>query len=466
MSSLIATTPKETRTLGKERREGKIPILWYILMVLTVVLTALAPIPELISAARGKWGGDEFGFARGVREAVYLLMAVYVVFYIGRAGRRIATAYYTAIAIIIFYVSILIIINDGNITGGIVAIRMVFLANLWVFFYLGAIKNRIAAIKFAGDMAKYFILFNVPVAIYQVLYFPPVKGATFLGSRAFGLSPNPILFSQIIAALALYICIIKDRNRILWSLICACLILTTGGRSGIVTLSVILVSVVFIGETASKGKLILATCLGIAALLVVYYLSSLSYFSGRSTESGISGEVRWTTWSKIVMNYIFTDVGSILFGIIPGYGSNALYNVASKGGVDGLRAVIADNMFMSIQLSYGLVGVSFFLVLAIAFFKKNYSYEAFLILLCILILGSTQNIPEIHIVNLYIGCCIGAIISAREGALTGDLSQQRSPRATRVRPMRGRISEARTVHEDQMIRAFSDNAGSYPQEAK
>lgn len=251
--------------------------------------------------------------------------------------------------------------------------------------------------KIMEKFLKIIIIILFPIAIYQLKFFPPTFGSTFLGSRVNGFYYNPIAFSMFLASISLILFAIKANNYKFWIFFCIILTIFTGGRTGIlVSLSLLFLSY-FSYLTKNKISLLIVF---FTLLPLIFLLVSNPIISGRAAtaENGFK-DGRFDTW-EYWMDRILPDASNFLFGISIGSGTNAAVRFSAGR--------VADSMYVTFLSSFGLIGL-IILLLFITYYFLKLSNKAFIALLVALAFSAAQNLPEVNPLNIMV---IFAIIYA------------------------------------------------------
>lgn len=290
-------------------------------------------------------------------------------------------------------------ISGGSLLWVVMGLRPILLILLvYTVYYLKLNDNKISKLS---NILKIFIILQLPVCIFQLLFFPPIQGETIFGPRVFGTFPNPILLSQAACAIMLFL-YINDRNRnyVYWGLTCFGLAIMSGGRSGMIGIALICLDNTM---KMFSNRYIKSIVLMISFILVVcaYFLFSSSAFSGREIET-FSKERRLANWGIMITGLVGRGYDNLLFGEFVGSGSNLWMSYAKKSGLDSLLAgrLDADSMFLYVILSYGIAGLVLFLSIMFYLFKNSINKDKHLIFGLFLWLGVSQNILEIYPVNI------------------------------------------------------------------
>jgi len=243
---------------------------------------------------------------------------------------------------------------------------------------------------------KFMVVVLIPVTIFQLVILPPSWGMTFIGPRTLGFWPNPINYSMALASIALYFFVLNKPYVNLWLTACALLALTTGGRSGLLAIGLlILVQITrrFNLSSLSHGSKHLAYLF--APIIVIFVAIGLFNILSRSELSGRE-DTKAVVYNGSRAEYVVTSVAkmsregtiNIFFGNRLGDGTNALYST-------GKSKEISDNFFLMIIRSYGFLGLLFFLMLVATWFKRP-SINKVAIVLCGFSFMMAQSFLEQH----------------------------------------------------------------------
>lgn len=321
-----------------------------------------------------------------LRELGWLLLSLISLFLIFTSKNKLI------VFCLIFSYLLLLLTRDivgGNTENTLYGIRI-----LLVFLSIPAISFMFEKIsllkikKYMSFLVKFIILVLIPITIYQLMFFPPSFGATFLGARVNGFYYNPIIFSMFLSSLSLILYVLKSKNYKIWILLIVLICLCTGGRAGILISLMLLISSymgIFI-----KNKISIVGLFFVIAPLFFLILSS-SEISGReaTSEKGLK-DGRLDVWGEW-LNTLFQNSNDFIFGVSVGTGTNASVKFSTGS--------IADSMFITIFTSFGFVGFFIFFLIIFYYFLKINS-QTFLILLVIMFLGLAQNIPEVNPINI------------------------------------------------------------------
>ncbi|KKB09803.1 hypothetical protein [Devosia chinhatensis] len=375
---------------------------WKILCAAVFFISMITAVPELIAVSRGQFGADEFGPGRIIREVLFLAMFGFTVLNLNRLPASYAQFFVIALLALVSYLVLLGLLRQDSLIAIVVVLRYLLILTIIYFFLAAYFKDVDQTDKYVASLIRVFVIICVPIAIWQVLYLPPVKGATFLGSRAFGLSPNPILFSQILAAFGLFFFVVKPPRTFAWLVVLFSLSLTTGGRSGVLALAGLLALHLIRQSRLDPVVTRLAYLLALLGAFLGYGLLSSEAVSGRVINSAsIGSEARLDNWGTLISYYIHSG-WQWLFGVNFGLGMNAYTGLTGRPLIDGYLYIPADNMFLSLLLNFGLVGLIPVVLALLAIGNMAKGINGLAILFTIALLGLTQNIVEIHVVNLII----------------------------------------------------------------
>lgn len=404
---------------------------WKILCAAVFFISMVTAVPELIAVSQGQFGADEFGPGRIVREGLFVVMLGYVVLNLNRLPASHAQFFLTGMLVLVSYAVFLGLVRQDSVLSVIVVLRYILIISLIFFFLLAYFVSMERTDRFILGIIRIFTLVCIPVAIWQVLYLPAVKGATFFGSRAFGLSPNPILFSQILAAFGLFFFVTRPKRSWLWLVVLFALSLTTGGRSGILALAGLLALHLIRQARLDPVLTRLAYLAAAIGALLGYGLLNSEAISGRvMADTTIGSEARLENWS-LLLEYYFRTGWQWIFGVNYGLGMNAYSGLTGRPLIDGYLYIPADNMFLSITLNFGLVGLISCVLALIYIANKDRGINSVAILFTTVLLGMTQNIVEIHVVNLIILALLArSLMLGYQGSISSSDSAAPIPKTT------------------------------------
>lgn len=218
---------------------------------------------------------------------------------------------------------------------------------------------------------KLMVVVLIPVTIFQLVILPPSWGMTFIGPRTLGFWPNPINYSMALASIALYFFVLNKKHANLWLLACALLALTTGGRSGLLAIGLLILMQIgrrFNLSSLSHGSkplvYLIAPLITIFVAIGLFNILSRSDISGREDTQGV-------VYNGSRAEYVVTSIAKmsrdgtipIFFGNRLGDGTNALYST-------GKSKDMSDNFFLMVIRSYGFFGLIFFSMLVATWLKR------------------------------------------------------------------------------------------------
>jgi hypothetical protein len=323
------------------------------------------------------------------------------------------------LAVGVFIVTILLkdYYNYGDLSWSIFGIRPVLI--LFSFPVMGNIfYNRKHDYKNALVIAvKTIIIFLVPVTLFQLKELPPLFGATFIGPRTMGFWPNPIIYSICLAAFALFLWVVQARNAFFWIMICFALAISTGGRAGLLALSLLvmmyLVNLSGIRRLEVRSRLALyffITCIIAVMIPILFVGLSSTSISGRvDTEGKAFNDGRISIIKDVFEEISSDEYISIFFGHRLGEGTNAVNTITSN-------TQISDNLFVMILRSYGSIGLILFITLVLLWVSRSYSNpHSIMIILVSLPMITSQSIIEIHPAGLLLVICASIAMQESKG---------------------------------------------------
>ena len=271
-----------------------------------------------------------------------------------------------------------------------------------------------------NDLIFYFY-FILNILSFTIGYgdFSPIPGSaqigeTLLGKRYIFNTPNPIIAAQQFGIFLLYtnfrITIEKNNFEkikfLIISMILLFFTLFTGGRAGLVVAFIAMISslmiyffpkikFIFLTQKSIKNKFFTVGILFLFSIFL-FLFSSNSLLSGRvQTEGQLRdrGIITGVYGNRLkILNTYFkkTNILEILAGK-PGMGTNTACNkVTSKVTSDECRTT--DSLFTTSLVSFGLIGILFFIVTLKVVINSSYSP---LMAIAFLVYSLSQIFPEI-----------------------------------------------------------------------
>ena len=339
--------------------------------IISSVLTASGVIDAINTGSRGELEMTPlrtFGYI--IREGAYLILGIfgYVMLLTRKNGWLVALPS----TLLITFILIKDIVIYGNLDWAPYGLRP-----LLIFTSVATVSTLLRwncqrQLRIVEYTIKALIAILIPITAHQLVTLPPVVGATFLGPRTFGFWPNPIIYSMALASFALYLTVSKSRHSTAWLVACALLAITTGGRSGLLAIALLMGVHVFqrLGFTKVSRETrplitLLAPVIAIVAAAGLFAFFSQQQFSGRDgTDNTSYGDPRAA--------YVIESIGKIasegglvalLFGNRLGDGTNALFN-------SGKSSVISDNFFLMVIRSYGFLGLLIFSLITFSWLRR------------------------------------------------------------------------------------------------
>lgn len=239
---------------------------------------------------------------------------------------------------------------------------------------------------------KVLLVTWTPIAVYQVLYAPPVQGMTAFGSRAFATFNEANLFGVTVATSALWISLTHmlerpgSRSRSLWyafwSLLCLALALLSGSRTalGLTTVAVAVPAVWWMRRRLDRLAVAALVPISLLAILVI---GSTSAISGRRTNLLRDG--RLDKWSEL-FGANLDGPADLVFGWGLGLGSNTVNTVFGYGRFEG--QFVADSQYVFLLSGFGVLGIAVLfglLALLVVHGRRGPSvtYAVFVALFCV-----------------------------------------------------------------------------------
>jgi len=386
----------------------------YIYFCTLLLVCLFTSIPELISSLQGSFGSSEFGMFRVIRESLLLIMileSVYLFVFINCCKAKIVNIIiFLTIAIYIILIVSKSYINGTSILWIGMGLRPVLM--LFLIYSIRFIRLDTDRINGLSRIVKLFLVMQIPACLFQLYFFPPIQGQTIFGPRVFGTFPNPILLSQALSAIFLFLFIMnRSSNTLYWGLVCFMLSIISGGRSGMMGVALIF-TYMFLQIFRNKLVKIFALVMSFVIIVCAYFLFSSSALSGREIDT-FSKERRLANWGKMLSGLADKGGDRLLLGEFVGSGSNLLKSFSKKSGRDDLARdrYDADSMFIYLIMSYGILGLSIFVLAMVYIFKNIDGNEKYLVFILFLWLGTSQNILEIYPVNIIFIILIGYLLN-------------------------------------------------------
>lgn len=323
-----------------------------------------------------------------LRELCWLLLGIMGLFYILKSRNKTLILSFISLYIVFLTVRDFLNYNLDNIIFGY-RILLVFMS----FFSIAYMCENLNIYKIGERVSylyKIIILCLMLVILYQIKYFPPTFGATFLGPRVNGFYQNPIIFSMFLGAISLIFYVTKTKNYKYWVILVLLMSFFTGGRLGILVNLLILFVCYFSYFTRSKISFFATIAL---LFPIIFLLISSSKISGREgTADNKLNDGRFDVWSNWLMP-LNESVANFFLGISVGTGTNASVRFSNNA--------VADSMYMTLWTSFGFIGLLILFVI-IFYYCFKLKLKPFFALMMALIMGIGQNIPEINPINLII----------------------------------------------------------------
>lgn len=335
------------------------------------VLTASGAIDAVNTGSRGELETTPlrtFGYI--IRESAYLILGVFgcVMLFIRNNWRAFAFPG----AILIALILIKDLVTYGNLDWAPYGLRPLLVAASVATVSTLLKWNCRRQLRLVELTIKALIAILIPITAHQLAILSPVFGATFIGPRTLGFWPNPIHYSMALASFALYLTVVRSRHLAAWLVACALLALTTGGRSGLLAISLLIGTLAsrrfgFTNVSRRVKPLIalLAPIIAIVAAAGLFAFFSQQRFSGRAgTESANYGNPRAAYVVESVLK--IADEGGVvalLLGNRLGDGTNALFS-------SGRSSVISDNFFLMAIRNYGFLGLLFFSIMTFLWLRR------------------------------------------------------------------------------------------------
>lgn len=339
--------------------------------IISPVLTSSGGIDAVITGSRGELETTPlrtFGYI--IREGSYLILGMFG--FVMLLTRKNAGLVALPGTLLIAFILIKDIVIYGNLDWAPYGLRP-----LLIFTSVASVSTLLRwncqrQLRIVEFTIKVMIAILIPITAHQLVTLPSVFGTTFLGPRTLGFWPNPINYSMALASLALYLAVSKSRHAAAWLVVCALLALTTGGRSGLLAIGLLMGILIYqrLGFTKLSREsrpliTLLAPVIGIVAAAGLFALFSQQEFSGREgTENSIYSNSR-AAYVMESVGRIATESGSIglLFGNRLGDGTNALF-------ASGKSSIISDNFFLMVIRSYGFLGLLIFSMMTFAWLRR------------------------------------------------------------------------------------------------
>jgi hypothetical protein len=338
---------------------------------LSPTLTAHGAIEAINEGNRGEIGATPLrtlGYV--IREGGYLVLSIFG--FVTLISRRNRWIFVLSSAFLITAILIKDVVTYGDLNWAIYGVRPLLIAASALAVNTLLQWDCQRQLRVVELVIKALIVILVPITAYQLVTLPPVWGATFLGPRAMGFWPNPIQYSMALASFGLYLTVSKSRHSGAWLVICAALAITTGGRSGLLAIALLMavqgsLSLGFrkVSRNSVPFIALLGSVVAVVGAVGLFALFSQQEISGRTgTESANFGNPRAA--------YIVESIGQIasegglaalLLGNRLGDGTNALF-------ASGASLVISDNFFLMVIRSYGILGLLIFVMITIAWLRR------------------------------------------------------------------------------------------------
>ena len=339
--------------------------------IISPVLTAYGAIDAVNTGSRGELETTPlrtFGYI--IREGSYLILGIFG--FVILLTRKNGTLFALSSTLLIAFILIKDIVIYGNLDWAPYGLRPLLIAVSVATVSTLLRWNCQRQLRIVEFTIKVLIAILIPITANQLVTLPSVFGATFLGPRTLGFWPNPINYSMALASFALYLTVCKSRHSAAWLVACALLAITTGGRSGLLAIALLIGVQVFrrLGFTKPSREMrplvaLLGPVVAIVAVTGLFAIFSQQQFSGREgTENARYGDSRAA--------YVVDSVGSIaaeggvvalLLGNRLGDGTNALFS-------SGKSSVISDNFFLMVIRSYGFLGLLIFTLMTFAWLRR------------------------------------------------------------------------------------------------
>ncbi len=87
-----------------------------------------------------------------------------------------------------------------------------------------------------------------------------------------------------------------------------------------------------------------------------------------------------STWGNLIGEYLSQDPASVIFGAGLGYGTNAAYSIAIKGGDTGDQISfggVANSGYLTMLLSFGILGLGAFVALIWSGLRRGIGSQSF-----------------------------------------------------------------------------------------
>ena len=339
--------------------------------IISPVLTASGAIDAVNAGSRGELETTPlrtFGYI--IREGAYLILGIFG--FVMLLTRKNGALFALSSTLLIAFILIKDIVIYGDLDWAPYGLRPLLIVTSVATVSTLLRWNCQRQLRIVEFTIKVLIAILIPITAHQLVTLPSVLGATFLGPRTIGFWPNPINYSMALASFALYLTVSKSRHSAAWLVACALLAITTGGRSGLLAIALLMGVRVFqrLGFTKVSRETrplitLLAPMIAIVAAAGLFAIFSQQEFSGREgTENTSYGDSRAA--------YVIESVGKIaaeggfvalLLGNRLGDGTNALF-------ASGKSSVISDNFFLMVIRSYGFLGLLIFAMMTFAWLRR------------------------------------------------------------------------------------------------
>lgn len=327
-------------------------------LVLSPVLTNFSAADSINSGSVYSGGLDDISFYGYVlRELSYILLAVFGFTYLIKTKDHIIG--FGLFLIFLVFLLIKDVIAFGDLTYSFFGVRIIVIILTYFSAAYMLERSLIRDLRFIEMIIKFSILILIPITLTQLSLMSAFFGATFFGPRTIGFWGNPIIYSMALAAFSIFLYAVKAKNLFFWIFVCLGLAFTTGGRSGLVSITVVALAAWFQNfvwrNVSRKGRgalALIASVLLISGAILLLEVFSMESISGRAgTESGFQNDGRVGILRAQIAKISDQGVVYVLFGRRVGDGTNAVTKV--NANID-----ISDNFFLVIFRSFGLVGLA------------------------------------------------------------------------------------------------------------
>lgn len=238
-----------------------------------------------------------------------------------------------------------------------------------------------------------FLALQVVEAVRQVMSAPPTSGVTAFGSRTWGTYGSSNILGLTLVGFGLLATLGKNRFWRARTLVFFAVALTTGSRSSIVGLTLIILA----GFSANRRVRARRIRLAVVLAYPMYLLTRTRAVSGRAIDS----EGRFVLWSKAFR--LLTGPEDWLLGAHLGAASNA--SAIKNAGTES--ANISDSLGVFVILSTGLAGLALCVALGIHLARRVRTIDRWVLLPSVGLAALTFNIGEVSPFNLCVGLAIG-----------------------------------------------------------